>query len=194
MSWIVFGIALALYGVFWSWYVGFGRKITPAEIEEVMKHLSGDKWTQEQRDDLRRFFENDDGKDFVMVNGLHFKEPQNESRALFAKYSAAFRGPLVRRAGHPLLMGRAAAPNIENVNCDAANHWSMAALVRYRSRRDFAEMGILFADSKDHQWKLDAMEKTFGFPAAPWFVLGGPRWIVALVLALAASLAHIALS
>jgi hypothetical protein len=193
MSWLIFGSALALYALFWSWYVGFGGRIPAAKIEAVMGCLTGDEWTPERRNDLRRFFENDDGKDFVMVNAMHFKEPESESRALFARYGRSFAGPLIRRAGHPMLMGRAAASNIESLNCEAADHWSMTALVRYRSRTDFAEMAILFAGSDDHQWKLEAMEKTFAFPAAPWFVLGGPRWIVALVLALGASLVHIAL-
>jgi hypothetical protein len=158
-----------------------------------MARLTGDAFSPAQRENLRRFLENDDGKDFVMVNAIHFKAPENESRALFAKYGAAFRGPLLRRAGHPVVMGRAAAANIENVHCESADHWSMAALVRYRSRADFAEIAALFAGSQNHQWKLDAMEKTFAFPAAPWFQLGGPRYLVALVLALGAALVHIAL-
>lgn len=194
MSWIIIGSAMAAYGLFWSWYVGFGRKVvSAAQLEDVMARLVGEGWTPERRSNLRHFFENDDGKDFVMVNAIHFKEPVNQSRALFAKYGAAFRNPLFKRAGHPLVMGRAAAANIENVNCEAADNWSMSALVRYRSRSDFAEMAMLFVGTDDHQWKLEAMEKTFAFPAAPWFVLGGPRWVVGLALALAASLVHIAL-
>lgn len=193
MTWIIFGTAAVLYGVFWSWYVGFGREMSPAEIERVMEHLKGRDFTPERRDNVRRFFENDDGKDFVMVNALHFKEPMSESRKLFARYGAAFRNPLLKRAGHPLVMATAAAANVENVNCDAANHWSMAAVVRYRSRADFAEMAILFAGTDNHQLKLDAMEKTFAFPAAPWFVLGGPRVVVALILALGAALVHVAI-
>lgn len=193
MSLIIVGVALMLYAAFWSWYMGFGRKISPAEIERVMACLTDDEWTPQQVANARRFFENDDGKDFVMVNALHFKPPIKKSQALFAKYGEAFRPHLIKRAGHPILMAKAASGNVENVNSDAADDWSMAALVRYRSRRDFAEIALLFAGSADHQLKLDAVVKTFGFPAAPWFVLGGPRWIVGLALALAAALAHIAL-
>jgi len=194
LSLIIFGVAFALYAVFWSWYVGFGRKISADEIEAVMACLPDEQWSEKQRENVRRFFENDDGKDFVMINALHFKEPIHQSRAMFAKYGESFRGPLLRRAGHPLIMATAAASNIENVNCDAADNWTMAASVRYRSRRDFAQMAILFAGSDDHQLKLDSVEKTFAFPAAPWIVLGGPRWVVGLGLALSAALAHIALS
>lgn len=193
MSLWIFGTAIALYAAFWAWYVGFGRKISPAEIERVMARLGDDDLTPEQLGHLRRFLENDDGRDFVMVNAIHFKEPERESRALFARYGAAFKGPLFKRAGHPVLMGRAASAILENVHCDAVQHWSMTALVRYRSRADFADIATLFVGSQNHQWKLDAMEKTFAFPAAPWFMVGGPRWIVALVLALGASLVHIVL-
>ncbi|MFT5443015.1 MAG: hypothetical protein ACI8W3_002060 [Myxococcota bacterium] len=192
-SLIIVAVALGLYAAFWSWYVGFGRKISPAEIERVMDCLTGGTWTSKQRDSARQFFENDDGKDFVMVNALHFRPPIKKSQALFAKYGAAFRPELVKRAGHPVLMAQAAAANLENLNSDAADDWSMAAMVRYRSRRDFAEIAILFAGGSDHQLKLDAMEKTFAFPAAPWFVLGGPRLVVGLAIALAAALAHVAL-
>ncbi len=192
MSGLILGVALALYGVFWSWYVGFGRKMSPDEIERVVLRLAAAGLAPERIAQLRRFLEQDDGRDFVMVNAIDFKPPERESRVLFARYGAAFRGPLLRRAGHPLIMGRAAASNLENVNCEAADGWSMAALVRYRSRADFAEIAMLFAGSENHQWKLDAMAKTFAFPAAPWFVLGGPRWVVGLVLGLTAALVHIA--
>jgi hypothetical protein len=192
-SLIIVGVAVGLYAAFWSWYVGFGRKISPTEIERVMACLTGDTWTPKQLASARQFFENDDGKDFVMVNGLHFRPPIKESQALFAKYGAAFRPELIKRAGHPVVMAQAAAANLENLNSDAADDWSMAALVRYRSRRDFAEIAVLFAGGANHQLKLDAMEKTFGFPAAPWFMLGGPCWVVGLAIALAAALAHVAL-
>lgn len=193
MTWLIVGVALAVYALFWSWYVGFGRKMSADEVERVMQMFAGGaEMTPARLANLRRFFEQDDGRDFVMVNAIHFKEPEKKSRALFARYGAAFRGPLLKRAGHPLIMGRAAASNIENVNCDIADHWSMAALVRYRSRRDFAGMATLFLGSEDHQWKLDAMEKTFAFPAAPWFLMAGPRWVVGLAVALCAALVHIA--
>jgi hypothetical protein len=193
MTWLIVGTALAVYALFWSWYVGFGRKMSADEIDRVMQQLAGGpEMTPDRLANIRRFFEQDDGQDFVMVNAIHFRKPEKESRALFARYGAAFRGPLLKRAGHPLIMGRAAASNLENVKCDMADHWSMAALVRYRSRADFAEMAMLFVGSQNHQWKLDAMEKTFAFPAAPWFLLAGPRWVVALAVALCAALVHIA--
>ena len=192
MTWFIFAGAGLLYAAFWSWYVGFGHKMSPAEIERVLTELKRAEVAEEQYDNLRKFFDTDDGKEFVMVNALHFKEPVRESQRLFSKYSAAFRDPLIKRAGHPVVMATAAARNVENVNCDQANDWSIGAVVRYRSRADFAEMALLFAGSENHQDKLDAMEKTFAFPASPKFMMGGPRVIVGLALALAAALLALA--
>jgi hypothetical protein len=45
--------------------------------------------------------------------------------------------------------------------------------------------------SKHHGLKLESLEKTFAFPASPWFVFGGPRIVVALGIALLASVLHI---
>ena len=192
MTGVIFGGAAVLYAVFWSWYVGFGRKMSKGNVDRVMAELQHGEFTPEQRDNLRNFFETDDGKEFVMVNALHFKKPVRESKKLFSKYSASFRDPLIKRAGHPVVMATAAARNIENVNCDQADDWSMGALVRYRSRADFAEIALLFAGSENHQYKLDAMEKTFAFPASPMFMMGGPRVIVGLVLVLGAALSALA--
>ena len=46
--------------------------------------------------------------------------------------------------------------------------------------------------SEHHGLKLDSLEKTFAFPASPWFMLGGPRIVVALAIALVAALTHLA--
>jgi hypothetical protein len=192
MTWFIFAGAGLFYAAFWSWYVGFGHKMSPAKIERVLTELKRVELTEEQHENFRNFFETDDGKEFVMVNALHFKKPVLESQKLFSKYSAAFRDPLIKRAGHPVVMATAAARNIENVNCDQADDWSVGAVVRYRSRADFAEIALLFAGSENHQDKLDAMEKTFAFPASPRFMMGGPRVIVGLVLALGAALSALA--
>ena len=46
--------------------------------------------------------------------------------------------------------------------------------------------------SEHHGLKLDALEKTLAFPSSPWFVLGGPRLVVALTIALLAALLQLA--
>jgi hypothetical protein len=186
---IIWVSALAAYAVFWYWYVGFRPKITPQEVATTMRLFDGHSVaTPAQLEHIRHFLVSDDGKDFVMVNLLHIKEPVAESRKMLATYQKAFMGPLLRRAGHPILMARAAAGNIENVACDHTDGWTAAGLIRYRSRRDFMEILPATVGSVHHGLKLAGLQKTFAFPASSWYVLGGPRIVVALVIALIAAL------
>jgi hypothetical protein len=151
-----------------------------------------DGWTTVQQEHLRRFLIEDDGKDFVMVNLLHLKSPRGESLGKLNEYGKIFLGSLLRKAGHPVMFARAASGNIENVACEHADDWGAAAMIRYRSRRDLMNMLPATIGSKHHGLKLEALEKTFAFPAAPWFVLGGPKIMVALCIALLSAVLHIA--
>jgi hypothetical protein len=193
-TYVIWAVAATVYAIFWCWYVGFRNKITPREVEDIMQlfefHQFG---TQSQREHLRRFLANDDGKDFVMVNLLHLKAPLAESRKKLDTYQKIFLGALLRRAGHPVMVARAASGNVENVACDHMDHWGAAGLIRYRSRRDLMEILPATVGSAHHNLKLEALEKTFAFPASPWFMFGGPRVVVALLVALLAALVQLAL-
>lgn len=183
--WITAAMA---YAIFWCWYVGFKGKISALEVEDTMRLIDSHGFgTPQQLEHLRQFLANDDGKDFVMVNLLHLKTPRGESRKKLEAYQKIFLGALLRKAGHPVMMARAAAGNIENVGCDHADDWTAAGMVRYRSRRDFMEMLPSTVGSEHHGLKLAALEKTLAFPASPWFMLGGPRIVVALAIALCAA-------
>ena len=194
-SLVIFASAFALYALFWSWYVGFGRKVSPQLLEKVERILAEDDdlLTDTHRNNIRHFLENDDGKDFVMVNLLAIKRPRQESMLLMNKYAKIFLGNLLKRAGHPIAQARAAAGKIEFLNVPEADEWDVAIWVRYRSRSDFAEMVIETWGSEHHGYKLATLDRTFAFPASPWFIFGGPKLVVALVLALAAALLHIIL-
>ncbi|NNL57400.1 MAG: hypothetical protein HKO71_06585 [Pseudomonadales bacterium] len=190
----IWSFALAAYALFWWWYVGFRPKISADEIEATLALLDGDgTWTGKQREALRHFLANDDGKDFVMVNLLDLKKPRRESRKKLDAYQKIFLGNLLRKAGHPVFIATAASGNIENLACDHADDWGAAAMIRYRSRRDFMEILPATIGSDHHALKLDSLEKTFAYPASPWFIFGGPRVIVALAIALLAALAQIAI-
>lgn len=189
----IWAIAVIVYAIFWCWYVGFKKKITPAEVDETMRLLDvHDFGTDSQRKNLRRFLENDDGKDFVMVNLLHLKTPLQDSGKKLGAYQKIFLAALLRKAGHPVMVARAAAGNLENVACDHADDWTAAGVVRYRSRRDLMEMLPGTVGSPHHGLKLDALEKTLAFPASKWFMFGGPRLVVALSIALIAAILQLA--
>jgi hypothetical protein len=184
---ILWSGAALLYALFWSWYVGFGRKVSPEQVDAAMAAAKGEELLPSQLEALNKFLSEDDGKEFYMVNALHLKEPVTESQKLLNSYSRSFMGDLLKRAGHPAIAARALSGNIENVNCERADNWSAAALVRYRSRADFAAMLTNYAGGEKHGYKLQALEKTFAFPAKPIVLAGGPRIVVLLALALIAA-------
>jgi len=188
-------MAILVYATFWCWYVGFRRKITAAEVEETMHIIdSAGNMTSKQRESISNFLSNDDGRDFVMVNLLELKKPLGESRKKLGTYQKVFLGALLRKAGHPVLIATASSGNVENVACEHADDWTAAGMIRYRSRRDLMEILPATVGSDHHGLKLAALEKTLAFPASPWFMLGGPRVVVALGVALIAALTQLAMT
>lgn len=180
--------AIVIYALFWAWYVGFGGKIAPQLADQAIAAAQKENPSEEQLDSFRQFLGSDDGKEFIMYNAVHLAEPLEESRRKLDIYSKAFMGSLFKKAGHPVFTGRALSGNLETKNAEFADDWTAGALVRYRSRTDFARMVIQFAGADEHLLKLEALEKTFAFPTSPMFLVGGPRLIVALVVALIAAL------
>ena len=186
----VWGAALVIYALFYCWYIGFRKKITPAEVDATMAifeqrdHI----WNQSQLDNLRSFLLEDDGRDFVMINLLLFNAPVRASIDTMGNYQKVFMGQLLRRGGHPVLIGRAASGSFDNVDDSEAGLWHSAALVRYRSRRDLMEMIPATLGSEHHDMKLAALDKTLSFPASPWSMFGGPKVLMPLVLILLAVL------
>jgi hypothetical protein len=189
--WTCAGLA---YALFWLWYVGFRRKVTPEEVEKTMALFKTDaKWTVQQQENLRNFLANDDGKDFVMVNLLLLHRPVRESRKKLEAYQKVFLGALLRKAGHPVLVATAASGTVENVACDPDERWGAAGMIRYRSRRDLMEILPATIGSEHHGLKLASLERTFAFPASPWFLFGGPKLLAPLTIALVAALVHLAI-
>lgn len=186
---LIWAAALLIYFAFWFWYVGMRPKVTASEITAIIELLEqSDDFSEDQINATREFLENDDGRDFVMVNLLKLNEPKAESKQKLDTYSKIFLGNLLKRAGHPIFIARAASGNIENVNSEQQNRWTAAAMVRYRSRRDFMEILPATVGSEHHSLKLESLAQTFAFPAAPWTIVGGPRLIVPLLIALLATL------
>jgi hypothetical protein len=193
-GYLIWSVALLVYGLFYCWYIGFRSRLSPEEADAAIANFDGDAtWTDQQRENIHKFFANDDGKDFVMVNLLLLNQPLEKSSKDLNKYQKIFLGQLLRKAGHPVLIARAASGNIENVACDDIDSWGAAGMVRYRIRRDLLEMLDDTIGSEHHDLKLSALERTFAFPASPWFIFGGPKLLAPLALALIAALAHLSI-
>ena len=191
---LIWLIALLTYALFYFWYIGFRSRVTPAEIERTMAILDAGLVDETRKSHLRHFLANDDGKDFVMVNLLELAKPRKESSKNLNAYQKIFLGQLLRKAGHPILIARAASGNIENVACQEFDNWTVAGMIRYRSRRDLMEILPATIGSEHHELKLSALDKTFAFPASPWFVVGGPKLLVPLLIALIAAVTQLSVS
>ena len=191
---LIWLIALLTYALFYFWYIGFRSRVTPAEIERTMAILDAGLVDETRKSHLSHLLANDDGKDFVMVNLLELAKPRKESSKNLNAYQKIFLGQLLRKAGHPILIARAASGNIENVACQEFDNWTAAGMVRYRSRRDLMEILPATIGSEHHELKLSALDKTFAFPASPWFVVGGPKLLVPLLIALIAAVTQLSVS
>lgn len=196
-------IAAVLYALFRLWYDGFPSPLTPTEVDGYVARMTERGFPPERIAVLRKVLSEDTGGDFVMVNFIQFKDapepvgdmqPGESGRATLERYMAYMTPALLARASHPILGGEAAADAVEAWGLSGGEHWSMAGVIRYRSRRDMIEIASdpRFRDA--HIYKVAAMEKTIAVPIDPYFVAGGPRALVALALITGAALAHAALA
>ena len=191
--------AALVYGAFWSWYVGFRGPLSREEIEAYMKRLAADPdLDAERRDRMRGFLESDDGREFLMVNLIRLQlepirppggGPAAPAQQVLAGYTRPFMRALFRRGGHPALLGRAAAGYLEAWGVEKNPGWTFVGCIRYRSRRDLAELATMPQFAHIHEFKHAAMSNTLAFPIAPARQFFSPPVVVALVLALLAALA-----
>ncbi len=182
----IWGAAALIYALFWVWYVGLKGKLSETEVEQYMQRFEALGLSADKLGNLHQFLAKDDGREWFMINLLELKSPKRESAKLLQSYSKTFMAGMFKRAGHPFFVANAKAKNIENLNCEHADNWTSAAIVRYRSRRDCAETLLDTFGSDHHNDKLASLEKTFAFPATTNLLMGSPRVLVAMVLALVA--------
>jgi len=203
----IWSLALLGYLAFRLWYDGTGKPLTPEEVNrfsELMEQRVEHGMEPQHLATVRKFMEEDDGREFIMFNLIEFNaspvtHPDTgkavSAPALLAEYTRPFLARLLRRAGHPVIAGRATGGYLDAWNTPPDPGWHMAGLVRYRSRRDSMLSSI--ADphfAAIHQYKIAAMRQTFAIPTATQVALyASPRITVALVLALGAALLQIAL-
>lgn len=189
---ITWTVLLALYVLFFSWYTSFGGPLSDAEVEHYFALLveRNPDMSPERRAMFRDFLESDTGDDFVMLNVIDLYdtpiavegvEPGETSSEVMGKYMEFMLPELLSRACHPVFFGQAAAPALEMFGIDGVRVWDQGAAMRYRSRRDMMEITSNPAFQGSHEFKIAAINKTFAFPIDPWFQLGDPRLVLALV-------------
>ena len=184
-------IALSLYALFWLWYCGLKGRLSKHEVEIFISSFEAKGLSDRALLNIREFLEQDDGREFFMVNLLEIKSPKSESQKLLMGYFKKFMAGMIPRGGHPFFLAKAAAKNIENLNCEHADNWSSVGIIRYRSRRDFAQIVLNTFGSEHHADKLSSLEKTLAFPSTTTLLFGSPKIIIALVLGLAAAVTQV---
>lgn len=205
-SFWVWGVALLGYAAFLGWYVNWRGPLSRAEIESLMAQMLASNVGHGDQDEMpviRRFLEEDDGREFFMLNVIRLSEndvsdpvtgEMRPARQVMAGYTRMFMPALFARGGHPALAARRVGGMVDTWGLKEVPEWSMMGYIRYRSRRDLAQLICNPRFGGAHAFKFAAMPQTFNFPTRPMIMtLAGPRLWVGLALALAAALAQVAL-
>jgi len=163
--------ALIIYVIFYTWYVGFKGPLSKEEVESYMAKAAQLGLKEDDIETLRTFGLHDDGKDFLMMNNITFAPKPTDPNALnpvevMANYAKPFMKLILRYAGHPVMMGTALSRSIETWGIDeeSVSKWSVAGLVRYRSRRDIFEIMVSPIFGASHGFKKQALIKSFAYP------------------------------
>jgi hypothetical protein len=198
---------LLVYLAFRLWYDGLRKPLTAEEVEEYTRLFEQHAGAGDEVDlaVMRKFLEEDDGKEFIMMNLLQYnpspmKHPDTgqdaQADSILQEYFRPFMGRVIRRAGHPVIAGRAVGGYLDAWNTPPDPGWHGAGLIRYRSRRDIIELSLASAKFQDlHKYKLAALKQTIAFPTQTQMGLyASPRVTVAMALALAAALLQLTLT
>ena len=197
-TWLILG---AVYIGFLFWYTDMGGKLSQEEIQIfIKKHeqniindgVSPDSEEFQLRIDfLKRFMEEDNGKQFIMVNNIEMnKNPEDVAGAnsgesadqLMSRYMEHMWPNLLKRASHPIFVGYAIWESMDLVGIEGAETWDQAALMRYKSRRAFMEI-VTHPDMRGrHAFKIAALQKTIAFPVEPIGYYGDLRVILGMLI------------
>jgi hypothetical protein len=202
----VWGVALLGYAVFLAWYFNWRGPLSKAEVETLMARMQANNVGHGDQDEMpviRKFLEEDDGREFFMLNVIRLSEVEVAdpvtgemlpARQVMAGYTRMFMPALFARGGHPALAARRIGGMVDTWGLNEVPEWSMMGYIRYRSRRDLAHLVCDPRFTGAHAFKFAAMPQTFNFPTRPMIMtLAGPGIWVGLTFALAAAMAQIAL-
>jgi hypothetical protein len=197
--------ALAAYGLFRAWYDNWRGPLTAAEVDSFMARAANSGGTgaaHTELDVIRKFLEEDDGREFFMVNLVKIADgevPHPDTgqpvpaRQMMGLYTKAFMPALFARGGHPAMAARKVAGYVDAWKTPPDPGWSVVGFMRYRSRRDMMELTAMPGFAAGHPYKVAALAETFSFPTQPVMsLMAGPRLSVFLIIALAAAFAQIA--
>lgn len=199
-TWLILG---AVYIGFFFWYTDMGGKLSQEEIQIfIKKHeqniindgVSPDSEEFQLRIDfLKRFMEEDNGKQFIMVNNIEMNKdpgdvlganPGESADQLMSRYMEYMWPNLLRRASHPIFMSNAVYQSMDLVGIEGAETWDQAALMRYKSRRTMMEIVTNPNMMNRHGFKIAALQKTIAYPVEPFGFYSDMRVIFGMLIAI----------
>lgn len=145
--------ALVFCGLMY-WYQWSARPLTQPEVDRYIARIEAQRQTPGGRIDLtalRQFLETDDGQPFYTVNLYRFHDEARyalggSGSEAYDRFSKVMVRLLAARASHPIY-------GSDRV-LESPGGWDRVVIVRYRSRRDIADIFATdaFADASAHQW------------------------------------------
>ena len=199
-TWLILG---AVYIGFFFWYTDMGGKLSQEEIQIfIKKHeqniindgVSPDSEEFQLRIDfLKKFMEEDNGKQFIMVNNIEMNKnpgdvvganPGESADQLMSRYMEYMWPNLLKRASHPIFMSNAVYQSMDLVGIEGAETWDQAALMRYKSRRTMMEIVTNPNMMNRHGFKIAALQKTIAYPVEPFGFYSDMRLIFVMLIAI----------
>ena len=199
-TWLILG---AVYIGFFFWYTDMGGKLSQEEIQIfIKKHeqniindgVSPDSEEFQLRIDfLKKFMEEDNGKQFIMVNNIEMNKnpgdvvganPGESADQLISRYMEYMWPNLLKRASHPIFMSNAVYQSMDLVGIEGAETWDQAALMRYKSRRTMMEIVTNPNMMNRHGFKIAALQKTIAYPVEPFGFYSDMRVIFGMLIAI----------
>jgi hypothetical protein len=199
-TWLILG---AVYIGFFFWYTDMGGKLSQEEIQIfIKKHeqniindgVSPDSEEFQLRIDfLKKFMEEDNGKQFIMVNNIEMNKnpgdvvganPGESADQLMSRYMEYMWPNLLKRASHPIFMSNAVYQSMDLVGIEGAETWDQAALMRYKSRRTMMEIVTNPNMMNRHGFKIAALQKTIAYPVEPFGFYSDMRVIFGMLIAI----------
>ena len=199
-TWLILG---AVYIGFFFWYTDMGGKLSQEEIQIFIKKneqniindgVSPDSEEFQLRIDfLKKFMEEDNGKQFIMVNNIEMNKnpgdvvganPGESADQLMSRYMEYMWPNLLKRASHPIFMSNAVYQSMDLVGIEGAETWDQAALMRYKSRRTMMEIVTNPNMMNRHDFKIAALQKTIAYPVEPFGFYSDMRLIFGMLIAI----------
>lgn len=152
------GVAVFILMALMYWYQWSARTLTLSEVDAYMAEIEAQTENPGPQHDLpalRKFLEEDDGKPIYTANMYVFNEvadyPEDSGfggtgEEAYDRFSSVMISLMTKRGSHPVYGSHWAD--------EANSKWDRIVIIRYRSRRDLADLFATdaYAEASLHKW------------------------------------------